>query len=357
MKMIKSSVVMYNIPDATDHDAVLMHLERIGRTCYKSEDKITTDSAAKFLKNIRNRKHWAILEHYIFTVSVPEWIYFDLQDVFTESNFNEDSEYITKFSFIHRTYWDKANKNRYRYLVSFSATALNYLVESITNKNDISCNVTNSIITLYKFMRKEYPELMSNCYTDLPDSDDSEISFLTREEIKSLPNWIRDIHDFMSVLFIVDRGVSHEIVRHRPASYAQESTRYCNYSKDKFDNGITVIIPCFFDTGMGEISNSLVFDEWKFACESAERRYLQLLEYGAKAEQARTVLPNSLKTELNMTATIHEFKHFFNMRCDIAAHPQMREVACQLLIEANDSEYYKNVFNDQIHLSHKEDLE
>lgn len=140
-------------------------------------------------------------------------------------------------------------------------------------------------------------------------------------------------HSSLSVKFIVDRGVSHELVRHRIASFAQESTRYCNYSKDKFGNEITVILPCFFDTGMGILSNSLVYQEWKSACECAEERYFNLLKMGATPQQARTVLPNSLKTEITITANYREWRNFFKLRTAEASHPQMREVTIPLLKE------------------------
>ena len=140
-------------------------------------------------------------------------------------------------------------------------------------------------------------------------------------------------HSSLSVKFVVDRGVSHELVRHRIASFAQESTRYCNYSKDKFGNEITVILPCFFDTGMGILSNSLVYQEWKLACECAEERYFNLLKMGATPQQARTVLPNSLKTEITITANYREWRNFFKLRTPQSAHPQMREVTIPLLKE------------------------
>ena len=140
-------------------------------------------------------------------------------------------------------------------------------------------------------------------------------------------------HSSLSVKFVVDRGVSHELVRHRIASFAQESTRYCNYSKDKFGNEITVILPCFFDTGMGILSNSLVYQEWKLACECAEERYFNLLKMGATPQQARTVLPNSLKTEITITANYREWRNFFKLRVPNTAHPQMREVTIPLLRE------------------------
>ena len=132
-------------------------------------------------------------------------------------------------------------------------------------------------------------------------------------------------HCNFTVKFIVDRGVSHEIVRHRLAAYCQESTRYCNYSKGEFGGEITVIEPCFFEPG------SVAWEFWKDACAVAESAYFDLLEYGFTPQQARAVLPNSLKTEVVMTANIREWRHFFKLRCSEAAHPQMREVATQLL--------------------------
>ena len=121
-----------------------------------------------------------------------------------------------------------------------------------------------------------------------------------------------------------------EFVRHRVFSFAQESTRYCNYSKDKFGNELTFIIPSFFDTGMGELSNSLVFEEWKSVCAHSERAYNKLLKYKATPQQARSVLPNSLKTELVMTGFMSDWKGFFFLRDANTAHPQARELAAPL---------------------------
>jgi len=141
-------------------------------------------------------------------------------------------------------------------------------------------------------------------------------------------------HFSFSVKFICDRGVSHELVRHRVASFAQESTRYCNYGSKGGE--ITVILPLFFDTGMGTSSNSIVYDAWKYSCEVAECKYLELLGYGATPQEARSVLPNSLKTEVVMTANLREWRHFFKLRAVGTTgkpHPQMQEVAIPLLEE------------------------
>lgn len=132
-------------------------------------------------------------------------------------------------------------------------------------------------------------------------------------------------HCSFTVKFICDRGVSHEIVRHRVASYCQESTRYCNYSKGDFGAEITVIEPCYLN------KDTFAYDEWKEACRRAESAYFNLLEWGLTPQEARAVLPNSLKTEVVMTANVREWRHFLKLRCSKAAHPQMREVATQLL--------------------------
>ena len=130
-------------------------------------------------------------------------------------------------------------------------------------------------------------------------------------------------HCSFTVKFICDRGVSHEIVRHRLASYCQESTRYCNYGNKGGE--ITVIRPCFWE------DNSDAMCEWRSAMRFAENHYLSLLQLGATPQEARSVLPNSLKTEVVMTANIREWRHFLKLRCSPAAHPQMREVALKLL--------------------------
>jgi len=133
-------------------------------------------------------------------------------------------------------------------------------------------------------------------------------------------------HGSITVRFVCDRGVSHEIVRHRIASYSQESTRYCNYAKDKFGNEITVIDP---STHM----NQEQINAWRAAMEAAEAFYFDLIKREAKPQMARSVLPNSLKTEIVMTANPREWRHFFALRAAPPAHPQMRELACPLLKE------------------------
>ena len=143
-------------------------------------------------------------------------------------------------------------------------------------------------------------------------------------------------HCSFTVKFTCDRGVSHEIVRHRLASYSQESTRYCNYGAGQFGEEITVIEPAdAFSYDLCNATDYHKYQLWREAMEQAEKSYLELLEYGATPQEARSVLPNSLKTEVVMTANIREWRHFLKLRCSPAAHPQMREVALALLKEVH----------------------
>jgi thymidylate synthase, flavin-dependent len=134
-------------------------------------------------------------------------------------------------------------------------------------------------------------------------------------------------HEKLTVKFICDRGVTHEIVRHRIASYSQESTRYCNYSKDKFGNELTFIRPCFWTDDSEE------YAVWKQAMEEIEKTYVKLISLGAKPEEARSILPNSLKTEIVCTMNLREWRHFFRLRTAERAHPQIREISVALLDE------------------------
>lgn len=136
-------------------------------------------------------------------------------------------------------------------------------------------------------------------------------------------------HEKVTVRIICDRGVTHEIVRHRLAAYSQESTRYCNYSGDKYGNEITVIKPFFFDKYEKK-------GLWQSACQRAEESYFALLTCGASPQEARSVLPNSLKTEIVVTYNLREWRHFFALRCAKTAHPQMQQVAIPLLLYFKD---------------------
>jgi thymidylate synthase (FAD) len=168
---------------------------------------------------------------------------------------------------------------------------------------------------------------------------------------KIIPSWIKSGHESViehyniSVKFICDRGVTHELVRHRLASFSQESTRYCNYGAEKFGKEITVVKPSWYIPKLeycGDISaESTVYNQvckqiaWEDAMIHAERAYFEMLKNGATAQEARAVLPNSLKTEIVVTANLREFRHILNLRCSKAAHPDIRYIMLILLKELN----------------------
>ena len=137
-------------------------------------------------------------------------------------------------------------------------------------------------------------------------------------------------HESITVRFVCDRGISHEIVRHRIASFSQESTRYCNYSGDRFGSELTFIKPCFFKEKKG------AYCSWYNSMDFAECAYFDMLDDGCTPQEARSVLPNSTKTDVVMTANLREWRHFLKLRTAKAAHPQMRELTVPLLHELQE---------------------
>lgn len=146
-------------------------------------------------------------------------------------------------------------------------------------------------------------------------------------------------HVSFSVLFTVDRGITHELVRHRLASYSQESTRYCNYANARFGSEIAVIDPSksiSLDFSMDAVTSeeaTAILQEWVQAIEHAEKHYMRLIELGASPQIARSVLPQCTKADIMVTANIREWRHILRLRTSRAAHPQMREIMIPLLME------------------------
>ncbi len=152
-------------------------------------------------------------------------------------------------------------------------------------------------------------------------------------------------HGSLTVRIVCDRGVTHEIVRHRIASYSQESTRYCNYSNEKFGSQISCIdLATGFRYDLNDENDRKKYEIWKNAMEASEGYYFQMLEAGAKPEEARSILPNSLKTEIVVTMDLREWRHFIRLRGGHAAHPQIREITKLILEEF--SKRYPVFFSD-----------
>lgn len=195
----------------------------------------------------------------------------------------------------------------------------------------------------FKFLRGKVPdgaEILARiaeagrvCYQSEPTTDDATF---VRKLIERGHESVLE-HASISVRVICDRGVTHETVRHRIASYSQESTRYCNYSKGKFGSEVPFIdisdgvTACPVTSQLSEETKTLIVLEWWNACKDAERHYMRMIELGASPQIARSVLNSSTKTEIVMTYNVREWRHFFRLRCAPDAHPQMRQIANMLL--------------------------
>jgi thymidylate synthase (FAD) len=304
MQVVKAGFEIF--PIISSHE-MIKKIEQVARVCYKSEDKICEGSAKKMVRALVNRKHYAMLEHGSVIVIADEAGYLHLVNTLEKIRDNEGEVPYIRYT---------PKKYSGRYMISGNFRAWLEFLE-LCNKYDFF--VSNVLLSILKqdkyspiFDTVEVKEVYKAGYAEIEPTQ------LTAKE--------KLIHLYLSVKFIVDRGVSHEIVRHRRSSFAQESTRYCNYGN--IGGEITVIDPCFFATG------SFLYESWKRSCEVAEKAYLKLLQYGATPQEARDALPTSVKTEVVMTATIKVWRHFFNLRAVGATgkpHPQMEEVAVPLL--------------------------
>lgn len=280
MKLIKPSFQI--IPQ----EDLFKHIELCGRVCYKSEDKITDDSAERFVNGLIKSGHTSVLEHGTVYLSA----------MIDTTNNNRDEKFIKFLGFSGKY---RANFHSYSYMRHMSKTE--------------SC----------VFVTTNYRVLIENGWLD-----DLIYQCEPTEYHKKR----------ITVKFTCDRGLSHEIVRHRKFSFSQESTRYCNYSKDKFGNELTFIIPNWvnFEEIQIEDRNFKIADLnssngiFLKSISDSESSYLNLLKLGWVPQQARQVLPNSLKTELVMTGFIEDWKHFFELRTASNAHPQARELAIPL---------------------------
>lgn len=279
-------------------DGIYKQIELAGRTCYRSEDKITPDSAKAFVDRMIKSGHGAVLEHSAVYLKLPAGLQLS----------------------------DKYEKNEY------------------------------SVITLtpgidpYWAVTTNYRVLVENNWLD----DLQYICEPTEYHEKRI-----------TVKWTCDRGVSHEFVRHRVFSFAQESTRYCNYSKDKFNNELTFIIPSWTNLPEGKYTNwdndwcdvaelKLLYPEvdniddptncFLQSIKNAEFFYITAINNGWKAQQARQVLPNALKTELVMTGFLSDWTHFFELRCAPSAHPDAQKLAKELLVKLH--EMYPGKFDE-----------
>lgn len=292
MKLIRPSFEIWNQPAGLE--GVYKQIERVGRVCYKSEDKITEDSAKPFVDRMIKSGHGAMLEHGTVYLDVP--------------NSAEDYNLVPFFA-----------SNPY------SKVVIKPLDDRVHNY------VTTNFRVIVENFAEEY----------IPDI----LQYLCEPT---------ECHEKrITVHFVCDRGVSHEFVRHRVMSFAQESTRYCNYSKDKFGNELTFIQPCWLDDERLKLYgpyHTVIRDKslesiFIANLNNAEKDYLDLIGLGWKPQEARAVLPNSLKTELVVTGFVSDWNHFFDLRArgtTGAPHPQAKELAEPLMKEFIARKYINN---------------
>lgn len=284
-------------------EGIYKQIERVGRVCYKSEDKITEDSAKPFVDRMIKSGHGAMLEH------------------------------GTVYLYIRR----KGNESLEvdRYLMNPYSKVV--FIQSL-NSRDMEIYITTNLRVL-----------VENGWFD---------------DLKYICEPTEFHEKRVTVHFVCDRGVSHEFVRHRVMSFAQESTRYCNYSKDKFGNELTFIKPCWLDIPTGQyvywdgdwcdINKMKIqlpegehkdIDAFLWTLNNAETHYTLLINSGWKPQEARAVLPNSLKTELVVTGFTSDWNHFFDLRArgtTGAPHPQAKELAEPLMKEFITRKYIDN---------------
>ena len=318
MKIIDAG---YEILDTLNGEEILKKIERVARVCYKSEDKITDGSAEKMVRALVKSEHFAMLEHGEAILEVDHHTYEDLRWVLSELSERCGEAPMLRLTSLKLSRRDIVSGNMRAWLEFFTLCCNN------------SVGVNTVLFDVFSQMR--YFPIFEAIQKRLEENE--ELSYTTGGEVREL--FYRDlsyeemlVHYDFTVKFICDRGVSHEIVRHRVASYAQESTRYCNYSKGNVGD-VTFIRPCFFT------ENSVEMDNWVDSCMKAERLYKDFILIGRTPQEARSILPNSLKTEVVMTANLREWRHFLSLRaCGSTGkpHPQMLEVAVPLLKELRE---------------------
>ena len=334
MKIIPSSVQI--LDNDWSIKGIFRAIERAGRTCYKSigtryfrlEKGPENSLESNLIKQAQSDPRVVCKQGAVFDpayyLSIPNKFISDYLNIeqFDEENF-EDSPYyenLTAEDFVNML------------IKSGHGAMLEHGTVYLYDTYDISAidSWTNSLG--YKYSKNKYSKVITDNHMDIRD-----IYITTNLRVLIENDWLDDLKYVcepteyhakrITAKFICDRGVSHEIVRHRVMSFAQESTRYCNYSKNKFGQELTFIEPAW-EFPSSNIVNTR--ERFETMLEEAEANYMELITLGFKPQEARAVLPNALKTEIVVTGFIDDWKHFFELRCDNAAHPDIRKLALDL---------------------------
>jgi thymidylate synthase (FAD) len=297
MKIVDPS---FEIQYELDRQPIAVRLETCGRICYKSEDKITEESAVPFVKKIAVHGHNSVLEMAVATYKIK----------------------------CHPDHVLEFHACQPKYFVTDRTDSGLIVTGSIRAFREIYSQYADNLVVndLVGDLAGRYPFLFEGIYDPekaMQRSEDITIQKLSLDQVEDMPAVMLARHRFVGVKFVINRAVTHELVRHRPCSFLQESQRYCRYSQDKFGNQVTFVRPVFFPEDSNE------FKIWKLAMEETEKLYLKLLETSTP-QAARTVLPNSCKTEIITYCNLAEWKHIFDLRTSPAAEPSMREIMIPL---------------------------
>ncbi len=285
-----------------DQETLPVRIEFCGRICYKSEDKINQDSAIPFVAKMAEHGHNSVLEMGVVTLQV---------------NYKTTNQ-INEFFYLQPCFVQIDKINNTSMLITGSIRAFRELL--------IFHPQAEIVAAIAGFLHSRHPYFF---HTIIPEKDfpntEIEIHKIELPAVDQLPDKLKKKHRYLAVKFTVNRAITHEIVRHRSCSFLQESQRYCSYANTRFGNEVTFIKPMFFK------ENSPEYRLWQKAMETTEEIYLQLIKNNSSTPQAaRTVLPNSCKTELIVYANLKEWQHIFNLRTTAGAEPSMREVMIPL---------------------------
>lgn len=290
VKLVDESAEIYTLKAIGD---ICVHIERCGRTCYKSENMITMDTAIPFITGILKSGHESVIEHANVIFSMP------------------------------------VTDNNRKILEMKDVRGLNVSIEK-DNTDGVNKIVVSGNMRSFRDIARQYDihdfllligvplfyikEGVQNCFSDLKIESVQQSRFSER-------------HNYVTTHLVCDVGAYKDITRHRLASFSIESTRFCNYSKGKFGSELTMMKPCNIE------ENSEMYQEWLKTMNDIERGYMKMAELGAKSDQLRMLLPHSTKADVIMSANVTEWKHIFSLRCHTAAHPSVRLVMHKVLAE------------------------
>ena len=303
VKIVEPFVEIYPLDKTED---IKRHIERCGRTCYKSEDKITDISAEAFVEGILKSGHESVIEHANLIFKIDK----------TDENLAKIKEMALRVQGLHYYQSDV------EFLISANMRTLRDV--SRLGYNDFDEWFLQNGLAVFA-NRENHVHVLSGKI---------ELKGIQHLDKKNMQDELNNI----TVHMITNLSCYKDITRHRLVSFSIESTRFCNYSKGKYGSELTILKPVNLDAETPE------YNEWLACMEDIEKHYMKMCELGCRADQSRLCLPHSIKADVIMTANVKEWKHIFNLRCDKAAHPDVRKVMLATLALFHDEGY--ETFNE-----------